>query len=174
MTLFDISFFFFEFIIFIFALILSFGENNKSIVNLLCLISIFLSTSILLLILDFTYLALIYILVYVGGFMILFIFLLLLVNSRNDVYKFSFNKLQLTFISFLAFEKAFFFFFPVCVPYLMTFEFTVLKKIMAKQYLLEVITGLLYNVYNDALILVSIVLLIAMVGSINIALKSFE
>lgn len=81
--------------------------SKNPVVSVLCLIGLFLSVSCYLMLLGLTFIALSYLLVYVGAVSILFLFILMLINVRiSELFSDTSNSLPLGVIIGISFTYA--------------------------------------------------------------------
>lgn len=178
-------------IIVIFSGILIIITKNP-IVSVLYLILLFASISCYLIFIGIKFIGISYLLVYVGAVSILFLFILMLINIRiSELISDTNNNIPLAIIAIIAFFIPFSNLVPEAKNNLnaSNFEFTgILNDIVKKDQIYYVtsnswdgnlvditdiisIGNIMYTSYSIWLIITSIILLLAMVGSIVITIK---
>jgi NADH:ubiquinone oxidoreductase subunit 6 (subunit J) len=156
---------------------------------LVCLILVFFSTALFLLSIQVNFLALIYLIIYIGAIAILFLFVIMMFNLRElekqstKINDYSFISISFWFY-FLIITK----FYSLLLDYIWTYieydhyfnEYFVLKKhsltyYITYQYLDSLLFGtLLYTYYCYLFLVAALILLTAMLGSIILALSTTE
>jgi NADH:ubiquinone oxidoreductase subunit 6 (subunit J) len=156
---------------------------------LIALILVFLNTAIFLLSIKVQFLALIYLIVYIGAIAILFLFVIMLFNLRS-LQK---SDLKIKDFSFLTISFKFYFFFGLkffgilaldiwnLVEYSTYFNKEAVYNQFDLQYFLTYVhwdillfSNLFYTYYSYIFLLSGLVLLAAMIGSIVLALSTTE
>lgn len=156
---------------------------------LVCLILVFFSTSLVLLSLNVSFLAIIYLIIYIGAIAILFLFVIMMFNLR-ELQKKSDEMNDYTFIAvhfqiYLWIIIKFYYLFKDYVwtylekdPYFnndFLFKAQDLNYYLAYQNIDALVFGtLLYNYYCYLFLVAALVLLTAMLGSIVLALSTTE
>ena len=156
---------------------------------LVCLILVFFSTALFLLSIQVNFLALIYLIIYIGAIAILFLFVIMMFNLRElekqakEINDYSFVSISFWFY-FLVVAK----FYSLLIDYIWTYieydsyfnEYLVLKKhsltyYLTYQYADTLLFGtLLYTYYCYLFLVAALILLTAMLGSIILALSTTE
>lgn len=156
---------------------------------LVCLILVFFSTALFLLSIQVNFLALIYLIIYIGAIAILFLFVIMMFNLRElekqstEINDYSFVSISFWFY-FLVLSK----FYSLLLDYLWTYieydsyfnEYLLLKKqsltyYLTYQYVDTLLFGtLLYTYYCYIFLVAALILLTAMLGSIILALSTTE
>ena len=167
MILFSITFIFLIF--FSLNLILS----SNTLYSILSLICIFVISSILLLLLGVDYIPLIFISIYVGALSILFLFVVMMLNSRILIKTNNF-----LFYFFLLFSLFIFFIFLVLFNFF-NFQFVFdfvdpFINLSIKNNLLLIIGFLLFTKYFTYILLSAVILFIAMLGSVSLVLEPYK
>jgi len=156
---------------------------------LICLILVFFSVVLFLLSVNVNFLAMIYLIIYIGAIAILFLFVIMMFNLRE-------LEQQSTVIndySFLSISFGFYFlilikFYSLILDYMLTYveydkyfnEFTNLnlnniQYFLTYEYLDVLLFGtLLYTYYSYLFLVAALILLTAMLGSIILALSTTE
>ena len=156
---------------------------------LVCLILVFFSTSFFLISLNVSFLALIYLIIYIGAIAILFLFVIMMFNLR-ELQKKSEKRNDYTFITvhfqiYLVIIMKFYYSFKDYVwtfmekdPYFNEYFFLKMQDVnyyLAYQNVDALVFGtLLYNYYCYLFIVAALVLLTAMLGAIVLALSTTE
>jgi len=172
----------------LYVIAISFGifviVSKNPIVSVLFLIGLFLIISCNLILLGYTFIGLAYLLVYIGAVSILFLFILMLINVRiSELSTNNINSIPLAILLGCFFD----FFVNNILPYIIldndtSYLFSLKKKlayvtsVLWDGHLAEIshitsIGNVLYSNYSIWLIITSIILLLAMVGSIVITIK---
>lgn len=159
--------------------------SKNPIISVLFLIGLFLSISCYLILTGLNFIGLAYLLVYIGAVSILFLFILMLINVRiSELLIDSLNSIPLAILLGSFFN----FFVNNVLPYMViafnnllfyvktTTKLANVTSVSWDGYLAETshiasIGNILYGNYSIWLILTSIILLLAMVGSIIITIK---
>ena len=156
---------------------------------LVCLILVFFSTALFLLSINVNFLALIYLIIYIGAIAILFLFVIMMFNLRelenqstalND-----YSFLSISFWFYLLIVSKFYSLFLdyvwTCIEYDVYFnEYFLLKThnityYLTYQYVDTLLFGtLLYTYYCYIFLVAALILLTAMLGSIILALSTTE
>lgn len=156
---------------------------------LVCLILVFFSTALFLLSIHVNFLALIYLIIYIGAIAILFLFVIMMFNLRElekqstEINDYSFVSISFWFY-FLVLSK----FYSLLIDYLWTYieydsyfnEYTLFKKnsltyYLTYEYVDSLLFGtLLYTYYCYIFLVAALILLTAMLGSIILALSTTE
>lgn len=191
----------FEIISFIYLFSIIFGIfiiiSRNPVISVLYLIGLFVSISILLILIGFNFIGLSYILVYVGAVSILFLFILMLINIRiSELLSETNNDIPLAILTLMLFfyivggilpinsldQKTFSKIIDIFEIYNIQPSFSTYENIVyisSKTWdnlLIEInhisaIGNIIYTNYAIWLIIVSVILLLAMVGSIVITVK---
>ena len=156
---------------------------------LVCLILVFFSTALFLLSINVNFLALIYLIIYIGAIAILFLFVIMMFNLRElekqstEINDYSFVSISFWFY-FLILSK----FYSLMLDYIWTYieydsyfnEYLLSKKhnltyYLTYQYVDTLLFGtLLYTYYCYIFLVAALILLTAMLGSIILALSTTE
>jgi NADH:ubiquinone oxidoreductase subunit 6 (subunit J) len=156
---------------------------------LVCLILVFFSTALFLLSIHVNFLALIYLIIYIGAIAILFLFVIMMFNLRElekqstEINDYSFVSISFWFY-FLVLSK----FYSLLIDYIWTYieydsyfnEYLLLKKhsltyYLTYEYVDSLLFGtLLYTYYCYIFLVAALILLTAMLGSIILALSTTE
>ena len=156
---------------------------------LVCLILVFFSTALFLLSINVNFLALIYLIIYIGAIAILFLFVIMMFNLRElekqstEINDYSFVSISFWFY-FLILSK----FYSLLLDYIWTYieydsyfnEYVLWKKhnltyYLTYQYVDTLLFGtLLYTYYCYIFLIAALILLTAMLGSIILALSTTE
>ena len=156
---------------------------------LVCLIVVFFSTALFLLSINVNFLALIYLIIYIGAIAILFLFVIMMFNLRElqkqstEINDYSFLSISF-WLYFLILSK----FYSLILDYIWTYveydsyfqEYVIWKKqslsyYLTYQYLDSFLFGnLLYTYYSYIFLIGALILLTAMLGSIILALSTTE
>ena len=156
---------------------------------LVCLIVVFFSTALFLLSIHVNFLALIYLIIYIGAIAILFLFVIMMFNLRElqkqstEINDYSFLSISF-WLYFLILSK----FYSLILDYIWTYiesdsyfqEYVIWKKqsliyYLTYQYLDSFLFGnLLYTYYSYIFLIGALILLTAMLGSIILALSTTE
>lgn len=171
--------------------------SRNPVISVLYLIGLFVSISILLILIGFNFIGLSYILVYVGAVSILFLFILMLINIRiSELLSETNNDIPLAILTLMLFfyivggilpinsldQKTFSKIIDIFEIYNIQPSFSTYENIVyisSKTWdnlLIEInhisaIGNIIYTNYAIWLIIVSVILLLAMVGSIVITVK---
>lgn len=156
---------------------------------LVCLILVFFSTALFLLSIHVNFLALIYLIIYIGAIAILFLFVIMMFNLRElekqstEINDYSFVSISFWFY-FLVLSK----FYSLLLDYIWTYieydsyfnEYVLSKKqnltyYLTYEYVDSLLFGtLLYTYYCYIFLVAALILLTAMLGSIILALSTTE
>ena len=162
---------------------------SNPIYALACLILVFFSTALFLLSINVNFLALIYLIIYIGAIAILFLFVIMMFNLRDlekqstEINDYSFISISFWFYFLLLFKFYALFLDNVWtyVEYDVYFNEFVLSKThslnyyLTYQYLDTLLFGtLLYTYYCYIFLVAALILLTAMLGSIILALSTTE
>lgn len=191
----------FEIISFIYLFSIIFGIfiiiSRNPVISVLYLIGLFVSISIILILIGFNFIGLSYILVYVGAVSILFLFILMLINIRiSELLSETNNDIPLAILTLMLFfyivggilpinsldQKTYSKIVDIFEIYNIQPNFSTYENIVyisSKTWdnlLVEIshisaIGNIIYTNYAIWLIIVSVILLLAMVGSIVITVK---
>lgn len=168
--------------------------TKNPIISVLYLIGLFIVIAVYLILIGFSFLGLAYLLVYVGAVSILFLFILMLINVRiSELVSETKNSIPLVFITTLSFSlpitditnnrenlnkfyDLFFLYINNKAKDNTIFSLSSNKwdGNMVSYNHINSIGNIIYTSHNIWLILVSIILLLAMVGTIVITLKNKE
>jgi len=156
---------------------------------LICLILIFFSAAVSLLALNVNFLAMIYLIIYIGAIAILFLFVIMMFNLRELTQQSTkFNDSHSLTLSFIFYCLVLWKFYALILDYITTYveydkyfnEF-IHRKINSLQYFLTyqhmdalLFGTLLYEYYSYLFILAALILLTSMLGSIILALSTTE
>jgi|SRR4030095_2585255 NADH-quinone oxidoreductase subunit J len=158
-------------IISVFAAILMITRRNP-ITSALFLIVNFFCVSVIYLMLRSQFIAIIQILVYTGAIMVLFLFVIMLLNlqdesklSENITYK----KLSAVILSLLLFSSL-----AITAFFAFTGKFKTMSPNAEGQGTIEAVGKQLYTVFSFPFELVSFILLAAIIGAIVLAQKKFD
>jgi NADH-quinone oxidoreductase subunit J len=147
--------------------------NKNTLYSILSLIVVFFLSSLLILLFGLDYISLIFISIYVGALSVLFLFVIMMINSRvfvkmnNFLYYFSFFILSFIFLSITYLNILFDFNFLYNI-----FDYYI--NIIIKGNPLVVIGSLLFTKYFIAVMLSAIILFIAMLGSVSLVLEPYK
>ena len=156
---------------------------------LVCLILVFFSTALFLLSINVNFLALIYLIIYIGAIAILFLFVIMMFNLRElENQSIQINDYSLISISFWFYLLIISKFYSLFLDYVWTYieydvyfnEFFFFKTqsltyYLTYQYLDTLLFGtLLYTYYCYLFLVATLILLTAMLGSIILALSTTE
>lgn len=159
--------------------------SQNPVYSLLALILVFLKTSTLLLSIDVEFLAMIYVIIYIGAIAILFLFVIMMFSiAKTDQQKYN-TTFWRSFIVYLFVAPKFYF---VILKYLHIYFnynayfsiYTSLKAFNINYFLtyrytdILVFSNLFYTYYSYLFLLSGILLLAAMIGSIVLALSTIE
>lgn len=156
---------------------------------LVCLILVFFSTALFLLSINVNFLALIYLIIYIGAIAILFLFVIMMFNLRElekqstEINDYSFISISFWFYLLIASK-----FYSLFLDYVWTYieydsyfnEYFILKQhsityYLTYQYVDTLLFGtLLYTYYCYIFLVAALILLTAMLGSIILALSTTE
>ena len=164
--------------------------NKNPVISILYLISLFLSISVYLIILDVTFVGLSYLLVYIGAVSILFLFILMLIDIRiSELHENNNNNIYLGIVIVVLFynivnninivynniytydniiKKLFFFNQKDIINYM---SYDNWENSIFESYDLVSIGNILYTNNSILLLLALLILLLAMVGAIKINIK---
>ena len=156
---------------------------------LICLIIIFFSAAVSLLALNVNFLAMIYLIIYIGAIAILFLFVIMMFNLRELTQQSTqFQDLFSLYVSLISYFLVLSKFYALILNYTTTYieydkyfnEF-INQKANSLQYFLTyqhtdtlLFGTLLYEYYSYLFILAALILLTAMLGSIILALSTTE
>jgi len=150
--------------------------SKNPIMSVLFLIGLFVCVSIILSLLGLTFVALAYLLVYVGAVSILFLFILMLINVRiSELSHGTSNSILLAIISLISLGTAVYSIFPeakIANIKISLVTCPVWDALLAESNHIASIGNIIYTSYNIWLIISGIILLLAMVGAIAITMKS--
>ena len=156
---------------------------------LVCLILVFFSTALFLISINVNFLALIYLIIYIGAIAILFLFVIMMFNLRElEKQSTKINDFSLISISFWFYLLILSKFYSLFLDYVWTYieydsffnEYSLLKKQSLTYYLTYQYTDtllfgtLLYTYYCYIFLVAALILLSAMLGSIILALSTTE
>jgi NADH-ubiquinone oxidoreductase chain 6 len=191
----------FEIISFIYLFSIIFGIfiiiSRNPVISVLYLIGLFVSLSIILILIGFNFIGLSYILVYVGAVSILFLFILMLINIRiSELLSETNNDIPLAILTLMLFFYIIGGILPInsldnktyskivdifeiynIQPSFSTYENIVYissktwDNLLVEISHISAIGNIIYTNYAIWLIIVSVILLLAMVGSIVITVK---
>ena len=162
---------------------------SNPIYALVCLILVFFNTALFLLSINVNFLALIYLIIYIGAIAILFLFVIMMFNLKElqkqstRINDYSFVSISFWFY-FLVLSK----FYSLLLDFIWSYieydsyfnEYLVLKKqnltyYLTYQYVDSLLFGtLLYTYYCYLFLIAALILLTAMLGSIVLALSATE
>jgi NADH:ubiquinone oxidoreductase subunit 6 (subunit J) len=168
----------------IFVVILS-----NPIYALICLILVFFSTVLFLLSINVNFLAMIYLIIYIGAIAILFLFVIMMFNLKElnqqatDINDYSFLSISFSLYFFILWK-----FYSLFLDYTLTYieydkyfndfakkNIDNLQYFLTYQYTDTLLFGtLFYEYYSYLFILAALILLTAMLGSIILALSTTE
>jgi NADH:ubiquinone oxidoreductase subunit 6 (subunit J) len=156
---------------------------------LVCLILVFFNTALFLLSINVNFLALIYLIIYIGAIAILFLFVIMMFNLRElEKQSTTINDYSFVSISFWLYFLIGFKFYSLFLDYIWTYieydsyfnEYFLLKTqnlsyYLTYQYTDSLLFGtLLYTYYCYVFLVAALILLTAMLGSIILALSTTE
>lgn len=156
---------------------------------LVCLILVFFSTALFLLSINVNFLALIYLIIYIGAIAILFLFVIMMFNLRElEQQATNLNDYSFLSISFWFYLLLLFKFYSLFLDYVWTYveydsyfhehflwKTQSLTYYLTYQYTDILIFGtLLYTYYSYLFLIAALLLLTAMLGSIVLALSTTE
>jgi NADH-quinone oxidoreductase subunit J len=158
-------------LLFFFALNIILSKNT--LYSILSLIIVFFLSSLIILLFGLDYISLIFISIYVGALSVLFLFVIMMINSRifiktnNFLFYFFFLLLSFIFLSitYLNFLFDLNFLFNIFDNYI---------NIIIKGNPLVVIGSLIFTKYFIAIIISAIILFIAMLGSVSLVLEPYK
>ena len=154
--------------------------SNNSVTSVLYLVSVFILTSILLLLLGAELLSILIIIIYIGAISILFLFVIMLLNLRIvEVYNSLLNYIPIGSFLAIFFFILFIYFIKLDLNIFLLNSNDNLIEMNKYNYSLVwsysnlyLLGELLYNSYSFLIVLISLVLLVAMIGSIYLTLDS--
>ena len=156
---------------------------------LVCLILVFFNTALFLLSINVNFLALIYLIIYIGAIAILFLFVIMMFNLRElEKQSTTINDYSFVSISFWLYFLIVFKFYSLFLDYIWTYieydsyfnEYFLTKTqnlsyYLTYQYTDSLLFGtLLYTYYCYVFLVAALILLTAMLGSIILALSTTE
>lgn len=156
---------------------------------LVCLILVFFSAALFLLTINVNFLAMIYLIIYIGAIAILFLFVIMMFNLRElEQQSTEINDYSFLSISFGVYFLILWKFYALILDYVLTYieydsyftEFVnlhpnSLQYFLTYQYLDTLLFGtLLYTYYSYLFLVAALILLTAMLGSIILALSTTE
>lgn len=155
----------------VFSAVMMITRRNP-VYSALFLILNFFSVSVIYLMLRAQFIAIIQVFVYAGAIMVLFLFVIMLLNLQNEsklTENVSYKKLTAILLSFLLF----------CVLGITTFftffgKFGTMSPVAEKQGTVEAVGKELYTTFSFPFEVVSFILIAAIVGAIVLAKKKFE
>jgi NADH:ubiquinone oxidoreductase subunit 6 (subunit J) len=156
---------------------------------LVCLILVFFSSALFLLSINVNFLAMIYLIIYIGAIAVLFLFVIMMFNLRElEQQSTAINDYSFLSISFGVYFFIVWKFYSLILDYILTYieydsyfnEFAPwnlnsLQYFLTYQYLDTLLFGtLLYTYYSYLFLVAALILLTAMLGSIILALSTTE
>ena len=164
--------FIFFFIFLIFSAILVISSRNP-IHSILFLILVFVNASGLLLLLNLEFLAMMFLIVYVGAIAVLFLFVVMMLNIK--IIELNENLIRYLpigiFISLIFFFEIFFILDNNLFFNFMFFNFIDWVNLINSVTNMELIGQIIYTYYSPLFLLLSLLLLIAMIGPILLTLQ---
>ena len=159
--------------------------SKNPIYALLSLISVFFSTIIILLMLNVEFLALIFLIIYVGAVAILFLFVIMMFNLKKlQEREVPLNLWYSIFVYLTLAPKAYYVITQHIYKFLISKDLRVRSSISNYPDLLYyfnyktndilIFSNLLYNYYSYIFLLTGMILLTAMIGSIVLALSTLD
>lgn len=163
--------------------------STNPVYSLICLILVFFSSALFLLSLNVNFLAMIYLIIYIGAIAILFLFVIMMFNLRElkqqstEINDYSFLSVSFVFYFFVLSK-----FYSILLDSVVTYieydkyfyDFS-LKNADSLQYFLTyqhvdtlLFGTLLYDYYSYLFLLAALILLTSMLGSIILALSTTE
>lgn len=163
--------------------------SSNPIYSLICLILVFFSSALFLLSINVNFLAMIYLIIYIGAIAILFLFVIMMFNLRElnqQVTKI--NDFSFLSISFILYFFVLWKFYALLLDYIVTYveyekyfyhfaqkKTCSLQYFLTYQYMDTLLFGTLFYTYYSYLFLVAaLILLTSMLGSIILALSTTE
>lgn len=174
----NLFFIFFSFILIFSAFMVIISQN--SVHSILFLIMCFIMSAFLLFLLECEFMALIFILIYVGAISVLFLFVIMMLTNKQS-YSNNFFLKYIPFGSFLGFVFVLEIFFLLNEnfknnPYLSSFLFNYYSNWFEKIDSfseIDLIAQLMYTKFFVQFLLAGLILLIAVIGSVVLAKKIF-
>jgi NADH-quinone oxidoreductase subunit J len=152
------------------ALIMITRRNPIS--SALFLVVNFFCVSVMYLMLKAQFIAIIQVLVYAGAIMVLFLFVIMLLNLQDEsklTENITYKKLSAVILALLLFSSL-----AITTFFAFTGKFKTMSSSAESQGTIEFVGRQLYTIYSFPFELVSFVLLAAIVGAIVLAQKKFE
>jgi len=163
--------------------------STNPVYALICLILVFFSSALFLLSLNVNFLAMIYLIIYIGAIAILFLFVIMMFNLRElKQQSTEINDYSFLSISFIFYFFALWKFYSILLDYVVTYveydkyfyDFASknaesIQYFLTYQHVDTLLFGtLLYEYYSYLFLLAALVLLTSMLGSIILALSTTE
>nr|YP_009350050.1 NADH dehydrogenase subunit 6 [Spongospora subterranea]AIK19921.1 NADH dehydrogenase subunit 6 [Spongospora subterranea] len=145
----------------------------------LFLILVFLNSALLVLLLDLEFLSIIFILIYIGAIMVLFLFIIMMLDIKQSVtylnvqYYFFISSLFLILLTleFLYFLSLDLIFVTPKIIFLSSFTYTNWFSLIFEASNIKCLGGYLYTYFSFFLVFVGLILLVAMVGAISLTIE---
>ena len=154
--------------------------TQNPIYSVLGLIMVFFGTSILLFLLEVEFLAMVFLVVYIGAIAVLFLFVVMMLDLRSDSNRDSlFVCIAYMLFVFTVFSTTYYLFDHLDFFYFSVFNFSNFEQTLLNVNWVEQITSvfnivllgqLLYTYYSIPFIVSGLILLLAMIGSIILTL----
>ena len=135
--------------------------------SVLFLILSFINSAFILLLFKIEFLALLFIIIYVGAIAILFLFIVMMLNIKKDLFDLKFNNffisltLSLFFLIFITFDFTF-----LENWNLFNYQFNFFLILIDSFFDINVFGQVLYNYYLSLILIGGLILLVAMIGAI--------
>ena len=143
-------------------------NSENYLTNLILLITIFLTNSIILILNNAHFIGLTYIIIYVGAICILFLFIIMMLNLINLDVKINYKYALASIIILLSFIMYVVFYFDINTNHF--FQMNDFHQIYTLQDV-KTISLILYNVYPFWLINLGLLLIISIIGTITLVLN---
>jgi NADH-quinone oxidoreductase subunit J len=147
--------------------------STNSVHSVLFLILAFCNASAILFLFNADFLAVVFIIIYVGAVAVLFLFIIMMLNVKTIKFRFNYFPIIIIILSFLIVQLLFFVeksFFGINDLNSIFFLFTSLINIDTF-YSINIIGQGLFNYFWSCVLIAGFILLIAMIGSIVLTLK---
>lgn len=135
--------------------------------SVLFLILSFLNSAFILLLFKIEFLALLFIIIYVGAIAILFLFIVMMLNIKKDLFDLKFNNffisfaLSIFFLIFITFDFTFLENWNI-----LNYNFNFVLSLIDSFFDINVFGQTLYNYYLSLILIGGLILLVAMIGAI--------
>ena len=146
--------------------------RRNPISSALFLVVNFFCVSVIYLMLRAQFIAIIQVLVYAGAIMVLFLFVIMLLNLQDEsklMENITYKKLSAVILALLLFSSL-----AITSFFTFTGKFKIMSSASESQGTVEYVGRQLYTIYSFPFELVSFILLAAIVGAIVLAQKKFE